>query len=73
MDIEKANKAVKNAYIGGIGWGNIEYLATNLPMEEFNTSEIVYLYRLRWEIETAYDVLKNKFFIENFTGTKPLL
>jgi len=53
--------------------GNTEYLATNLPMEEFNTSEIVYLYRLRWEIETAYDVLKNKFFIENFTGTKPIM
>ena len=53
--------------------GNTEYLATNLPMEEFNTSEIVYLYRLRWEIETAYDVLKNKLFIENFTGTKPIM
>lgn len=53
--------------------GSIEYLATNLPMEEFNTSEIVYLYRLRWEIETAYDVLKNKLFIENFTGTKPIM
>jgi len=53
--------------------GSMEYLATNLPMEEFNTSEIVYLYRLRWEIETAYDVLKNKLFIENFTGTKPIM
>jgi len=53
--------------------GSREYLATNLPMEEFNTSEIVYLYRLRWEIETAYDVLKNKLFIENFTGTKPIM
>ncbi|MBU1036369.1 IS4 family transposase [bacterium] len=53
--------------------GSMEYLATNLPMEEFNTSEIVYLYRLRWEIETAYNVLKNKLFIENFTGTKPIM
>lgn len=53
--------------------GSMEYLATNLPMEEFNTSEIVYLYKLRWEIETAYDVLKNKLFIENFTGTKPIM
>lgn len=53
--------------------GSMEYLATNLPMEEFNTSEIVYLYRLRWGIETAYDVLKNKLFIENFTGTKPIM
>ncbi|MBA7547763.1 hypothetical protein ES705_40199 [subsurface metagenome] len=53
--------------------GSREYLATNLPMEEFSTSEIVYLYRLRWEIETAYNVLKNKFFIENFTGTKPIM
>jgi len=53
--------------------GSMEYLATDLPMEEFNTSEIVYLYRLRWEIETAYDALKNKLFIENFTGTKPIM
>jgi len=53
--------------------GSMEYLATNLPMEEFNTSEIVYLYRLCWEIETAYNVLKNKLFIENFTGTKPIM
>lgn len=53
--------------------GSMEYLATDLPMEEFNTSEIVYLYRLRWEIETAYDALKNKLFIENFTGTKPII
>lgn len=53
--------------------GSMEYLATNLPREEFNISEIIYLYRLRWEIETAYDVLKNKLFIENFTGTKPIL
>lgn len=26
-----------------------------------------------FEIETAYDVLKNKLFIENFTGTKPIM
>jgi len=30
MDIEKANKAIKNAYIGGIGWGLL-ILITTLP------------------------------------------
>lgn len=53
--------------------GEIEYLVTNLNKEEFNTKEISDLYFMRWGIETAYDTLKNKLDIENFTGTKPLL
>ncbi|HSW35822.1 MAG TPA: hypothetical protein VLH18_04370 [Candidatus Limnocylindrales bacterium] len=28
---------------------------------------------MRWEVETAFDDLKNKLGIENFTGTKPIL
>lgn len=45
-------------------------MVTNLTDKEFSTEEISYLYNLRWGIETAYDDLKNKFEIENFTGTK---
>lgn len=50
-----------------------ECLATNLSPEEFTPEEIVQLYTMRWGIETAYDMLKNKLEIENFTGTKPIL
>lgn len=50
----------------------IEYLLTNLN-EEFCTKEIYALYGMRWGIETAYDELKNKLQLENFTGTKPIL
>ncbi len=53
--------------------GEYEYLATNLTPEEFSTEEIGELYSMRWEIETAFDDLKNKLSIENFTGTKPIL
>lgn len=53
--------------------GDYEYLATNLTLEEFSTKEIGELYSMRWGIETAYDDLKNKLGMENFTGTKPIL
>jgi len=51
--------------------GDTECLLTNLSEEEFSTDEIIQIYRLRWCIETAFDTLKNKLCIENFTGTKP--
>ena len=53
--------------------GEMEYLATNLSSEEFNLCELKTLYRLRWEIETVFDTLKNKFQIENFSGTLPII
>ena len=53
--------------------GETECFATNLAEEEFNTDDIKYLYHLRWEIETAFDFLKNRLHIENFTGTKPII
>ena len=28
---------------------------------------------MRWGVETAYDTLKNKFMIENFTSRKPII
>ena len=53
--------------------GNTEILATNLPVSEFQTSEIAELYHMRWGIETAYEKLKDRLQLENFTGTKPVL
>jgi hypothetical protein len=53
--------------------GDYEYLATNLTPNEFSTEEIGELYVMRWELETAFDDLKNKLTIENFTGTKSIL
>lgn len=53
--------------------GEYEYLVTNLTPEEFSTKEIGELYSMRWELETAYDDLKNKLGMENFTGTKSVL
>lgn len=53
--------------------GIVEYLITNLSMDEFSTDEITKLYAYRWGIETAFDTLKNKLCLENFTGTKPIL
>lgn len=51
----------------------VEVLATNLSREEFSRQEIGQIYGLRWGVETAYDTLKNKFMIENFTSRKSLI
>lgn len=53
--------------------GREEVLITNLAAEEFNTQQIVDLYHMRWGIETAYETLKDRLQMENFTGTKPAL
>ena len=53
--------------------GKEEILATNLDNKEFSTQDIEKIYRTRWEVETAFDVLKNNLQLENFTGTKPRL
>ncbi|MBT9132425.1 MAG: hypothetical protein DDT33_00941 [Firmicutes bacterium] len=51
----------------------IEVLATNLSREEFSQEDIGKLYGFRWGIETAYDTLKNKFMLEDFTGKKAII
>ena len=53
--------------------GTYETLATNLPREEFPADCFGELYRLRWRIETAYETLKDRLQMENFTGIKPVL
>ena len=56
-----------------LGNGSEEMLATTLPRDEFSKERIGELYRLRWGVETGFDVLKNCLQMENFTGTKPRL
>lgn len=53
--------------------GRYEVLATNLDREEFDADAIAELYHLRWGIETAYETLKSRLQLENFTGTKSIL
>lgn len=52
---------------------SMEYLITNLDSNEWSSEDISYIYRSRWGIETAFDELKNKLALENFTGLKPVL
>lgn len=53
--------------------GREEVLITNLPSKTFDHLQIAELYHMRWGIETAYETLKDRLQIENFTGTKPIL
>ncbi len=51
-----------------------EILLTNLPNDTFTTSRFSELYHLRWGIEPAFETLKSRLQLENFTGTKiPLI
>jgi len=50
-----------------------EVLATNLPMGKFPEECFAELYHYRWGIETAFEILKDRLQLENFTGTKPIL
>ena len=50
-----------------------EILATNLPRDMFSADIFGEIYHLRWRIETAYQTLKDRLQMENFTGTKPIL
>ena len=50
-----------------------EILATNLPRELFSADCFSEIYHLRWRIETAFQTLKDRLQMENFTGTKPVL
>lgn len=50
-----------------------EILATNLPRDMFCASSFKDIYHYRWNIETAFETLKDRLQMENFTGTKPIL
>ncbi|MGO1469457.1 MAG: IS4 family transposase [Tissierella sp.] len=53
--------------------GEIEYLITNVPSEEISTEEMEEVYFKRWGIEIAYDIIKNKLYIENISGGKKII
>lgn len=70
----KEKKSIRLRFVKVVLSGGItEILATNLPRDEFPAKDISRLFQLRWGIETAYDTLKNKYMLENFTGKKPIL
>ena len=48
--------------------GETETLLTNLHQEQLPLEQAAQLYFKRWGIETAYDTLKSKFQLENFSG-----
>lgn len=45
-----------------------EHLCTNLTKEELSEEEAKELYFTRWNIEKAFDIIKNKINIENFSS-----
>ena len=48
-----------------------ECLISNLDQSDFTADDIKKIYGLRWRIEGLYNILKNKMFLSNFSGTKP--
>ena len=50
--------------------GTKETLLTNLPKEIITYEDMEYIYHKRWGIETNYNTLKNRFYIENFSSKK---
>lgn len=52
--------------------GETEILLTNIEKEKISTEKMKEIYFKRWKIEKAYDVIKNKLEIENFSGYSKL-
>ena len=50
--------------------GETEIIFTNLPKEIATPEELKQLYGERWKIETDYDRLKNKLYIDKFSGRR---
>ncbi|MBO1305429.1 IS4 family transposase [Enterococcus sp. 669A] len=50
-----------------------ELLMTNLTQAEFSLEGLKELYRLRWEIETVYNIIKNRMKLEEFSGIRERL
>ena len=48
----------------------IVLLLTNLPQNIMSTEDICEIYHQRWGIETNYNTLKNRHYIENYTGKR---
>ena len=52
--------------------GKKEILATNLFSKEITPEKLAEIYKMRWGIETQYDVIKNKLSVENFSGNSKI-
>ena len=50
---------------------NYEYLATNLPRDEFTFDDMRTIYNMRWGIETSFRSLKYTIGLVHFHGKKP--
>lgn len=50
--------------------GETEVLITNLSREKFPQDKFQEIYHLRWGIETAFETLKDRLQLENFSGVK---
>ncbi|OLF30224.1 IS4 family transposase [Staphylococcus sp. 47.1] len=50
-----------------------EILLTNLTAEECSMTDLKEIYRLRWSVETAYNILKNRMKLEEFSGVRERL
>ena len=50
--------------------GEKEVLLTNLPQEIMTIEDLEYIYNKRWGIETNYNTLKNRFYMENYSSKK---
>ena len=50
--------------------GEKEVLLTNLPQNIMSKDDLEYLYSKRWGIETNYNTLKNRFYIEQYSSKK---
>ena len=50
--------------------GTKETLLTNLPQSLMTIDDLEYIYYKRWGIETNYNTLKNRFYLENYSSKK---
>ena len=48
--------------------GEKEALLTNLPPEVMTIEDLEYIYHKMWVIETNYNTLKNRFYMENYSS-----
>lgn len=64
IELEKENEKTGEIEI------EIETLLTNLPKNIMTTEDICEIYHQRWGIETNYNTLKNRYYIENYTGKR---
>ena len=53
--------------------GKTETLLTNLPQEIMTIDDLEYIYSKRWGIETNYNTLKNRFYIENYSTAEDFI